>query len=124
MYGGSTCLVFLGAWLVELRNWQQRLAHEGWRRANSPDTRSRTFGIAISNVFIQSSISASFRIAAFQPTKLLRGAQRAAMRKLRRSVRSIDQRPQWAVDQRFAALLWAKVQRCLRGHCWSSSAAF
>jgi len=51
MYGGSTCLVFLGAWLVELRNLLQRLAHEGWRRAKSPNTRSRTFGIAISNAF-------------------------------------------------------------------------
>lgn len=72
--------------------WLQRLAHDGWRRAKSPKTRSRTFEIAISDIFTQSSISALFHTAAFQPAKLLRGARKTAMRKLCRSVRSIGQR--------------------------------
>jgi hypothetical protein len=72
--------------------WLQRLAHDGWRRAKSPNTRSRTFEIAISDIFTQSSISALFHTAAFQPAKLLRGARKTAMRKLCRSVRSIGQR--------------------------------
>lgn len=72
--------------------WLQRLAHDGWRRAKSPNTRSRTFEIAISDIFTQSSISALFHTAALQPVKLLRGARKTAMRKLCRSVRSIGQR--------------------------------
>ncbi len=50
--------MFLCAWLVELRTWQQRLAYEECGQAKSPNTRYRTSGIAISNLRLRYPISA------------------------------------------------------------------